>query len=158
MKKILKNIWILSIFLLWGCTKQVYIPTDTKHIIEYRDSTIYLEKVVEVPVPVEKVVEVMPKFDTLKIETSVAEAECWADTTANVLRGRMKNKAVNLKAKVDTCFIIEYVDKYIEKEVINEVEVPVKYVPKIYHISMYFSIAVIAFIIAYIIYKIKGGF
>lgn len=153
-----KYLIIFGIILFTACASSkrvVYVPTQAETKIEYRDTTIYLEKMVEVPVPVERIVEVVSRFDTLKMETAVAKAECWADTTNRVLRGRMENKKTNLKAKVDTVVVIKTKNEYIEKPVIQEVEVPVKYIPKIYNYSLWFSIAVIAFVLGRFILKFK---
>ena len=128
MKKIF--IFILTIlFVSCTATKPATAPIQSEAIIEYKDTTIYIDKVIEVPVPVEKVVEVVPRFDTLRMETGVAKAECWADTINRVLRGRMENKKTALKGKIDTCFVVEYVNKYIEKEVSVEVPIEVPYIP-----------------------------
>lgn len=157
----MKKIAIFTLFLLFmGCaaTKPATVPIQSSTIIEYRDTTIYLEKVIEVPVPVERVVEVVPRFDTLRMETGVAKAECWADTTNRVLRGRMENKQTALKGKIDTCFVVEYVDRYTEKEVAVEVPVEVPYVPKVYKWSMGFSIIVLLAVFGTIIWKLKRWF
>jgi len=156
----MKNILIILSFFLMSCaaTKTVYVPTEAKTIIEYRDTTIYLEKVIEVPVPVERVVEVVPRFDTLKMETTVAKAECWADTTNRVLRGRMKNKQTALKGKLDTIVRVEYVNEYIEVPIIKEVEVEKLYIPKIYKWSLGFSIIVLLVVFGTIIWKLKRWF
>ena len=140
-----------------GCaaTKPV-VPIQSETIIEYRDTTIYLEKVIEVPVPVERVVEVVPRFDTLRMETGVAKAECWADTTNRVLRGRMENKQTALKGKIDTCFVVEYVDRYTEKEVAVEVPVDVPYIPKFAWLCIIFTCCWAVLKIAKIIWKVKG--
>ena len=155
----MKNILIILSFFLMSCaaTKTVYVPTEAKTIIEYRDTTIYLEKVIEVPVPVERVVEVVPRFDTLKMETSVAKAECWADTTNRVLRGRMKNKQTALKGKLDTIVRVEYVNEYIEVPIIKELEVEMPYIPKIGWICIIFTCCWAVAKIAKIIWKFKGG-
>lgn len=152
----MKKIAIFTLFLLFmGCaaTKPA-IQSET--IIEYRDTTIYLEKVIEVPVPVERVVEVVPRFDTLRMETGVAKAECWADTTNRVLRGRMENKQTALKGKIDTCFVVEYVDRYTDKEVAVEVPVDVPYIPKFAWLCIIFTCCWAVLKIAKIIWKVKG--
>ena len=154
----MKKILIFTLFmLLMGCaaTKPV-VPIQSETIIEYRDTTIYLEKVIEVPVPVERVVEVVPRFDTLRMETGVAKAECWADTTNRVLRGRMENKQTALKGKIDTCFVVEYVDRYTEKEVAVEVPVDVPYIPKFAWLCIIFTCCWAVLKIAKIIWKVKG--
>jgi hypothetical protein len=155
----MKKIAIFTLFLLFmGCaaTKPATVPIQSETIIEYRDTTIYLEKVIEVPVPVERVVEVVPRFDTLRMETGVAKAECWADTTNRVLRGRMENKQTALKGKIDTCFVVEYVDRYTEKEVAVEVPVDVPYIPKFAWLCIIFTCCWAVLKIAKIIWKLKG--
>lgn len=155
MRKIL--IFTLSL-LLMGCasTKSVVeVPVKDKEIIEYRDTTIYLEKIVEVPVPIEKVVEVVPKMDTLFMETSVAKSKAWVDTTNNVLRGNIENKKTNLKGKVDTCFVVEYIDRIVEKEIAVEVPIEVPYIPTFAWICIVFTCCSIVFIIMKIIMKFR---
>ena len=141
-----------------GCavTKPATVPIQSETIVEYRDTTIYLDKIIEVPVPVERVVEVVPRFDTLRMETSVAKAECWADTTNRVLRGRMENKQTSLKGKIDTCFVVEYIDRYTDKEVAVEVPVDVPYIPKFAWFCIIFTCCWSAVIIAKLIWKFKG--
>lgn len=155
----MKKIAIFTLFLLFmGCaaTKPATVPIQSSTIIEYRDTTIYLEKVIEVPMPVERVVEVVPRFDTLRMETGVAKAECWADTTNRVLRGRMENKQTALKGKIDTCFVVEYVDRFTEKEVAVEVPVDVPYIPKFAWLCIIFTCCWAVLKIAKIIWKLKG--
>ena len=155
----MKKFLILTFaLLLMGCaaTKPATVPIQSSTIIEYRDTTIYLEKVIEVPVPVERVVEVVPRFDTLRMETGVAKAECWADTTNKVLRGRMENKQTSLKDKIDTCFVVEYVDRYTDKEIAVEVPVDVPYIPKFAWFCIIFTCCWAVLKIAKIIWKVKG--
>ena len=155
----MKKIAIFTLFLLFmGCaaTKPATVPIQSSTIIEYIDTTIYLEKVIEVPMPVERVVEVVPRFDTLRMETGVAKAECWADTTNRVLRGRMENKQTALKGKIDTCFVVEYVDRYTEKEVAVEVPVDIPYIPKFAWLCIIFTCCWAVLKIAKIIWKVKG--
>lgn len=155
MKKI--AIFTLAIlFVACATTKPATVPIQSETIVEYRDTTIYLEKVIEVPVPVEKVVEVVPRFDTLRMETTVAKAECWADTTNRVLRGRMENKQTSLKGKIDTCFVVEYVDRFTEKEIAIEVPVEVSYIPKFAWLCIIFTCCWAVLKIAKIIWKFKG--
>lgn len=157
----MKKIAIFTLFLLlMGCaaTKPATVPIQSETIIEYRDTTIYLEKVIEVPVPVERVVEVVPELDTSRLETSIAYSEAFLDTESKKLRHTLRNKETALKGKIDTCFVVEYVDRYTEKEVAVEVPVDVPYVPKVYKWSLGFSIAVILLIFGTIIWKLKRWF
>lgn len=157
MKKIL--IFTLSLlFLSCASTKSVVeVPVKDKEIVEYRDTTIYLEKIVEVPVPIERVVEVVPKLDTLFMETSVAKSKAWVDTTNRVLRGRMENKQTALKGKIDTCFVVEYVDRIIEKEIAVEVPIEKPYIPKFAWLCIIFTCCWIVWKIGRLLLKIKGG-
>lgn len=152
------SLLIIAIFLT-GCAAQkkiVYVPTEAKTIIEYRDTTIILRDTVRVPIPAEEKQNVT-KQDSSHLETAVATSDAWIDEENN-LNHRLTNKKTELTAKIDTCFVVEYVDKIIEREVINEVEVEVPYIPKIYKWSMGFSIIVLLAIFGAIIWKIKKWF
>ena len=98
--------------------KIVYVPTNTDTHIEYRDSVIYKVDTLKINVPVETVKEVVPPRDTLKMDTSVAEARAWVDTTTNTLKGEMKNKKTALsQPQVVYKEKIQYRDSLITKEV-----------------------------------------
>lgn len=112
--------------------KVLYVPTNTDTHIEYRDSVVYKVDTLRIPVPVETVKEVVPPMDTLKMETSVAEAKVWADTATKTLKGELKNKKTELAAtQVVYKEKTVYRDSLITKEipVPVEVEKEVKYVP-----------------------------
>ena len=146
---------LLLLLLTVGCAapKVVYVPTKGEDKIIYRDSTIILRDTIKVPLPVEEK-ETTTKRDSSHLETSIAVSDAWVDSDNN-LNHRLRNKNTTLKAKRDTVFVIEYVDKYNTEVVIEEVEKPVKYIPKIYQISLWFSIAVIAFLLGYLFFKLK---
>lgn len=104
-----------------GTIKYVYLPGETK--VEYRDTTIYKDSIQYTPVEVIK--EIVPLMDTLKMSTSLAEAEAYVDTTNRVLRGSIKNKKgitneVHYKEK------IVYRDSVVTQSYPVEVEKPVK--------------------------------
>ncbi len=138
-----------------AATKTVYVPTQAETIIEYRDTTIRVVDTIKVEVPKEVIREVIPIVDTSRLETSVAKSQAWIDTVNKKLMHNLENKKTNLKAKVDTVVIVKTKNEYIEKPVIKELEVPVKYIPKIYTYSLWFSIAVIAFVLGRFILKFK---
>lgn len=151
-------ILLLLLLLTVGCAankKVTYIPTQTVEKIEYRDTTIHIRDTIRVPIPVERIVEVVPQLDTLKMETSVATATAYLDTNSRQLRGNITNKRTTLPAKIDTVFVATIKNHYFEKPIIQEVEKPVPYIPKIYQISLWFSIAVIAFLLGYLFFKLK---
>lgn len=90
------------------------------------DSTIYVQ------VPIERYVDVVPVYDTLRLETSLARADAYVDTTTHTLKGHLENKRDSIRT------VIKYRDRVIETvrdslvvtEKPIEVEVPVRYVPK----------------------------
>lgn len=101
------------------------VPVETIEKIEYRDSLVYIRDSIEVQVPVEKVVEVLPALDTSYLNTSVAESIAYLDTAKRQIHHTLEQKGT-IKTKIDTVFKVEYVDRFIEKEVPVEVEV-IKY-------------------------------
>lgn len=123
---------IFSILSIFSCSSIKYVPASTDTHTEYRDSVIYRVDTLRIPVPVETVKEVVPPMDTLKMETSVAEAKVWADTSTKTLKGEMRNKKTELLSpQVVYKEKIVYRDSLVEKEVPVPVEVEkeVKYVP-----------------------------
>jgi hypothetical protein len=155
----MKKFLILTFaLLLMGCAapKIVYVPTEAETIIEYRDSIIHIKDTITVPIPVERVVEVVPELDTSRLETSIAYSEAFLDTESKKLRHTLRNKETALKGKLDTIVRVEYINKYIEKEVINEVEVPTPYIPKFAWFCIIFTCCWAVLKIAKIIWKFKG--
>lgn len=155
----MKKIAIFTLAILFvGCAapKIVYVPTEAETIIEYRDTTIRLVDTIKVEVPREVIKEVMPILDTSRLETSVAYSEAYVDTIERRLHHRLQNKETALKGKLDTIVRVEYINKYIEKEVINEVEVPTPYTPKFAWFCIIFTCCWAVLKIAKIIWKVKG--
>lgn len=136
MKKIL--IFIVAA-LLMSCTKTVYVPTEAKTIIEYRDTTIRVVDTIKIELPREVVKEVMPIIDTSRLETSVAYSEAYVDTIERKLHHRLQNKQTALKQKVDTLILVKTKNEYIEVPIIQEVEVPTPYIPKFAWLCIIFT-------------------
>lgn len=90
-------------------------------IYNYRDSLI--TNVIDsiVVIPVERIVDVVPVYDTLKMETSISKSISYVDTTLHILRGELTNKE-NIKYKYKYKDRIEYRDSI----VVKEIEVPVE--------------------------------
>lgn len=116
MKRIISLLIILITVVSCGVVKPV--PVET--IYNYRDSVIVHVDSIAVDVPVERYVDIVNELDTLVLETSVAKAIAYADTTTRTLKGEIKNKPTQLKKE------IVYKDRIIEKEVTKEVPVPVE--------------------------------
>ena len=145
MKKIL-----ILLLLLTSCSTIKYVPiSDSENIhkvdstiIQYRDTTIFVE------VPVEVVKEVVPQLDTLFMETSLAESTSYLDTTTRTLKGELKNKQEPLEKIVylPSKEHIVYRDSIIMKEVPVEVQVEKKYIPQWCWYSLIANVIVLCFI------------
>lgn len=140
-----------------GCaaTKTVYVPTEAVTKIEYRDSLIYIRDTVKIEIPKEIVREVAPQVDTSRLETSVAISEAYLDTLDRKLHHTLKNKKTALEAKLDTIVRVEFVNQYLEKPIIQEVEVPTPYIPTFAWICIVFTCCSIVSIIMKIIMKFR---
>lgn len=108
-----------------SCSTIKEIPVQTIERVEYRDSLIYLVDSIEVQVPVEKVVEVLPKLDTSYLKTSLAESVAYLDTAKKQIHHTLEQKGT-VQVQYDTVVKFEYVDRVITKEIPVEVEV-IKY-------------------------------
>lgn len=92
---------IIAIFFLTGCSpKVVPVPTDSHTEVNVRDSLVVRDSIVVIPV--ERVVDVAAVYDTLQMETSLAAASAWVDTSLHILRGEIANKkAVQKEIKTE---------------------------------------------------------
>ena len=109
---------ILICFLVSGCGTTRYVPVKEKEHV--RDTVILKADTVRMTIPVEKIVEVVPAMDTLRMETSVAKAMAYADTATGTLKGKIENKPYEQKKE------IQYTEKI--RTVEKRVEVPVEVV------------------------------
>ena len=139
-----------------GCSTTRYATVSgvEKEVTNYKDSIRIRDSVVVIPV--ERIVDVVPVYDTLRLETTQARAKAYVDTTLHLLKGSIENKD---KAKTKVREVIRFVEKidtlYIEKPVPYEVEKQVRYVPAIYKLSLIFMIATIALTVIRLILKYK---
>jgi hypothetical protein len=108
-----------------GCSTLKEVPVQTVEKIEYRDSLVYVHDTLTIPIPYEKIVEVVPEVDTSYLETSVAKSTAYLDTAKRKLHHTLEQKG-SIKYIHDTVHVVEYVDRVYEKEVPVEVEV-IKY-------------------------------
>lgn len=150
----------LFIFLLSfvGCSTTRYVPVKEteKEVVNYKDSIQIRDSIVVVPV--ERIVDIVSHYDTLKMETTQARAEAYVDTTFHLLRGSIENKNKN-KAKTEVREVVKFVERtdtvYVEKPVPYEVEKQVRYVPSIYKLSLIFMIAAIILTVIRLILRYK---
>ena len=153
------NIFLFIIFLLSfiGCSTTRYVPVKEteKEVINYKDSIQIRDSIVVIPV--ERIVDVVPTYDTLRMETTQAKAKAYVDTALHLLRGSIENKD---KAKTEVREVIRFVERtdtvYIEKPVPYEVEKKVRYVPAFFKFTALFFVGVILLIIIRIVLKYKG--
>lgn len=132
------SLFILALACSCATVKEVPINTVQKdsmrieHIVEYRDTTIYVK------VPVETIREVVPELDTLVMENSVAVSCSFLDTNTRTLKGELRNKPVQLghdtklPEKSDTVY--EFIE--VTKEVPVRVEIEKPFIPKIFWWSL----------------------
>lgn len=103
---------ILICFLVSGCGTTRYVPV--KEIEHVRDTVILKADTVRMTIPVEKIVEVVPAMDTLRMETSVAKAMAYADTATGTLKGKIENKPYQQKKEIHHTEKIRTVEKRVE--------------------------------------------
>lgn len=119
--------------LLSGCSTIKEVPIQQIDRIEYRDSVVFVHDTISVPVPYEVIREVIPDIDTSYLETSVARSVAYLDKEKKQLSHSLEQKG-EIKTKYDTVLVVEYVDKYIEREIPVPVEVEKPYIPKFFWI------------------------
>lgn len=173
MKNTLKSLILIFIILLTslscfsscGSLKQVPVTNNSSVIFKdsliIRDSTRFIDSIIYVPIPREKVMEIISQIDTSFLETSVAESKAYVDTNSLMIVHSLENKDTVLKEK------IVYKDKYITetrivykdsiqvKEIPVEVEVVKTVYPKTYWYLLGFFILVLVYIGIRIYLKFK---
>ena len=149
-------LFIIFIFIFVGCSTTRYATVSgvEKEVTNYKDSIRIKDSIVVIPV--ERIVDVVPAYDTLKMETTQAKAKAYVDTTLHLLRGSIENKD---KAKTEVREVVKFVERtdtlYIDKPVPYEVEKQVRYVPAIYKLSLIFMIATIVLTVIRLILRYK---
>ena len=149
---------ILSILIfLSSCSCFKHVPREEIHYVQ-KDSTIL--KIVDSIryIPVERYVDIVHTYDTLKLETSLASSTAFVDTTTHTLKGKIENKK-----GVEKC--VKIVEKYVEKcdtiyvkvPVTVEVEKPVKYIPNFFWGTLVYAVLVSLLFAVKIYLKIKAG-
>lgn len=103
---------ILICFLVCGCGTTRYVPV--KEIEHVRDTVILKADTVRMTIPIERIVEVVPAMDTLRMETSVARAMAYADTATGTLKGKIENKPYEQKKEIQYIERIRTVEKRVE--------------------------------------------
>ena len=150
-------LFIISLLTFIGCSTTRYVPVKEveKEVTNYKDSIRIRDSIVVIPI--ERIVDIVPQYDTLKMETTQARAKAYVDTTLHLLRGSIENKD---KAKTEVREVVKFVERtdtvYVEKPVPYEVEKRVRYVPAFFKFTALFFVGVILLIIIRIVLKYKG--
>ena len=120
---------LLVLLGIGGCGTTKIIPVENKEItkIEIRDSIVYRDTTIYIPK--ERIVEVTPQLDTLRMEIDNAVSTAYLDTTMLMLRGTLESKRATQKEYIERIEIRERTDTvYIERP--QPYEVPEPYIPK----------------------------
>lgn len=156
------NIFLFIIYIIFlisfiGCSTTRYTTVSgvEKEVTNYKDSIRIRDSIVVIPV--ERIVDIVSAYDTLKLETTQAKAKAYVDTTLHLLRGSIENKD---NAKTEVREVVKFVERtdtlYIEKPIPYEVEKQVRYVPSFFKFTALFFVGVILLIIIRIVLKYKG--
>jgi hypothetical protein len=150
----MKKLLIIFSFLLSiiSCATLQEVPIQTIEKVEYRDSIVYVKEIVEVEVPKEKIVYVGPTDTTSVLTTSLAHSEAKIDK--GILTHTLEQKG-SVKTQIDTFFVVEYVDRIVEKEVPIRVEVEKEVIPNWMWWAFIYGIVLTLVLIGYIIIKVK---
>lgn len=136
----MKNIVYLIPFLfLISCSTIKEIPVQTIEKIEYKDSTVFIHDTITVEIPKEIIKEIVPQDTVSQISTSLAFSE--AKIEKGMLHHSLEQKG-EIKAKIDTFFVVEYVDRIVEREIPVEVEVEKPYVPTFFWLVFVYACVV----------------
>lgn len=119
-KKIFSIILIGSLLTSCGLVQKVTVKEEIHHI--YRDSTILnIQDSIKV-IPVERYVDIVPSYDTLHLQTSLAEATAFVDTSKHQLKGEIKNKKeFEQKTRIEYVYKTQIDSVYIKEPVPYEV-------------------------------------
>ena len=154
MKKII-SLLIILLFVVAGCKTIQYVPIKGDTVVEYRDTTIWRDSLIYTPIEVVK--EVVPYMEPLQMETSLAKAEAYVDTTTRTLKGKIENKK-GITEQVKWREKIVYRDSVVTQEIPVGVEVEkVKYRHTFWDkLAWLISGLSISILIIYIVKKLYG--
>lgn len=143
--------WLVFMFLLiTACStiKNIPIKEQTITKVEIRDSVRIKDSTVVIPI--ERIVDIVPDYDTLFLETTMAKAKSYIDTNYHVLKGSIENKKGFQYKTVYKDRVIEKVDTI---QILKEVPIPVEKEVKTYPKSYYFFLT--TFILTLLIIFLK---
>lgn len=124
---LIKKIEILAVSALLvascGISKPVVVRDSVNVVVNYKDSINFIDSLIEVPVYKEYYRDYADMLDTLNLETSLAAAKAYLDTTNKKLNGEIRNKNTSIPYQIKWKEKIVYKDSIVyQKE-----EIPVPY-------------------------------
>lgn len=150
----MKKILIFMLILLSSsCSTIKYVPIQNDTVTNIRDSIVWHDSTIVNYITKERVVDIVPQYDTLLLETDYAKSMSYVDTTHHVLRGEIENKDT-VPIKTEIKWKEKIVEKVVEvtKEIPVEVEVEKEVIPKWCLYSVIFNVIVLCYI-CIIIYR-----
>lgn len=106
---------IVGMLSFGGC-KVKEVPVEVKYETHYIDSVRLKDSIVYIPT--ERIVDIVPWYDTLHLEGEVAYSDAWIDTNYHIIQGQLVTKQGKL-------IEIRYVDRWRTRDSIVEREKPV---------------------------------
>ena len=150
---------LVTILMLAGCGAAQLLPTQSSQVsLVVRDSVAVHTDTVRVEIPVERYVDVVPAYDTLRLETTLAKSEAFVDTLTHTLKGKLEHKPGALVGEVKYVERVVTVtkDSLVTKEVPVEVEVIKTKTPRWAWRLVVFDALVALVFGAYLYLKFKG--
>ena len=150
----IKYIYILiALCCVCACTCTNYVPIESKHTITYRDTLVKYRDTLFITLPSETVTDTTDK-DTSTISTTFAQS------IAYVTNGKIYHtlkQSGQMTVDIDTIIKFETKTEVIEKPVIVEKMIPTPYIPTIYKVGLWFSIAVLLVVVLKFYHNLKDG-
>ena len=114
-------IWCFILIITASCSifKPVVVRDSTITSIHYVDSINYIDSTILVPIYKEYYRDYSDLLDTLNLETSLAQAKAYVDTTDKKIKGEIQNKETQIPYKTKYKEKITYKDSlvYVKQDV-----------------------------------------
>lgn len=151
--KLLSFVGSFLLFLLTSCSTLKYVPvTSTSDVSTVQIDTVIIKDSIWLT-PKTIIKEIVPALDTLVMESDIASAKAYLDTTFRALRGELISKPSKTEKKEKEKIQIQKDTVYVSKEIPVPVEV-IKYkIPQWCWICLGVIIIEILVFILSIIYK-----
>lgn len=150
-----KLILFILLFVSVSCGSIKYIPVEKKEVVNVRDSVVLRDSTVITYLTKEKIVDVVPQYDSLILETTYAKSVSYVDTLTHTLKGELTHKDTTpVKQKIVYEDRIITQEKIVKQEVPIPVEVEKKYIPKWVWVSLGCNLLILIYIVLKIKFKL----